>query len=40
VVEALLSHPKTDKTITDNAYRTAWYLAKPEIREQFPGLEP
>jgi serine/threonine-protein phosphatase 6 regulatory ankyrin repeat subunit B len=40
VVQVLLSHPSTDTTLTNKEGQTAWDLAKPEIREQFPELEP
>jgi ankyrin repeat protein len=40
VVQALLSHPSTNTTLTNKEGKTAWDLATPEIREQFPQLEP
>jgi ankyrin repeat protein len=40
VVQALLSHPSTDTTLTNKEGQTAWDVAKPEIREQFPQLKP
>jgi hypothetical protein len=39
-IEALLKHPSIDVTITNRKGDTAWDLATPEIREQFPQLNP
>ena len=39
-VELLLNHPGIDRTLKNKSGYTAWYLAKPQIREQFPQLNP
>jgi ankyrin repeat protein len=40
VVQALLEHPNINVLLTRYDNRTAWDLAKPEIRKQFPELNP
>jgi hypothetical protein len=39
IVGMLLQHPDTDISITTKDGATAWFNAKPEIREMFPQLE-
>ena len=39
IVGLLLEHPQIDIKIQDDSGATAWFNAKPQIKEQFPQLQ-
>jgi ankyrin repeat protein len=40
VIDILLSHPEIELDIQDSQGKTAWDWADPEIRSEYPELEP